>query len=68
MRLRTKSLRLPARLEARGAEWPDSIVRGKLGRKASEAILRQCQDDEQPWFILTPQPELARSRRSMTGR
>ncbi len=43
-----------ARLEAaKGAEWPNSIVRGKLGRKASEAILRQCHEDEQPWFILT---------------
>ncbi|PYY32777.1 SHOCT domain-containing protein [Curtobacterium sp. MCBD17_030] len=43
-----------ARVEAaKGAEWPDSIVRGKLGRKASEAILRQCHKDEQPWLILT---------------
>lgn len=43
-----------ARVEsAKASEWPGVIVRGKLGRKASEAILRQCHGDETPWLILT---------------
>ncbi|WP_240977174.1 SHOCT domain-containing protein [Knoellia koreensis] len=33
--------------------WPHTRVKGKLSRKASEAILRQCHGAEQPWLILT---------------
>lgn len=39
--------------EARESSWPDTIVAGKLSRRASEAILRQCHGAEAPWFILT---------------
>ncbi|WP_198295587.1 SHOCT domain-containing protein [Diaminobutyricimonas sp. LJ205] len=38
---------------AKESSWPNSILKGKLSRKASEAILRQCHGDEQPWLILT---------------
>lgn len=38
---------------ARASEWPGTNVKGKLARKASEAILRQCQGAERPWLILT---------------
>lgn len=38
---------------AKQSDWPQTIVKGKLSRKASEAILRQCQGEEQPWLILT---------------
>jgi hypothetical protein len=38
---------------ARNIDWPNTIVRGKPSRKASEAILRQCQEDQHPWLILT---------------
>jgi len=37
---------------ARERSWPNTRVRGSLTRKASEAILRQCDGDEQPWLIL----------------
>ncbi|MEU4361977.1 SHOCT domain-containing protein [Promicromonospora sp. NPDC023987] len=38
---------------ARNIDWPHTIVRGQPSRKASEAILRQCHQDEHPWLILT---------------
>lgn len=38
---------------AKSSHWPATTVKGKLSRKASEAILRQCIDTEQPWLILT---------------
>jgi Short C-terminal domain len=38
---------------AKESSWPNSTVKGRLSRKASEAILRQCHGDEQPWLILT---------------
>lgn len=38
---------------AKESNWPATTVKGKLSRKASEAILRQCHGDEQPWLILT---------------
>ncbi len=38
---------------AKAVDWPHTIVKGKLSQKASEAILRQCHGDEQPWLILT---------------
>jgi hypothetical protein len=43
-----------ARLErARASLWPSTrVVGGKLSSKASQAILRQCNGDEQPWLIL----------------
>lgn len=37
----------------KAAYWPHTAVRGKLSRKASEAIHRQCHGKEQPWLILT---------------
>ena len=38
---------------ARDLSWPQTKVKGKISRKASEAILRQCGPDEHPWLILT---------------
>ncbi|GAA2241564.1 hypothetical protein GCM10010413_49970 [Promicromonospora sukumoe] len=38
---------------ARNIDWPHTIMRGQPSRKASEAILRQCHQDEHPWLILT---------------
>lgn len=40
-------------IAAKELNWPDTAVHGKLSRKASEAILRQCHGAEKPWLILT---------------
>ncbi len=39
--------------EAAADLWPNTKVIGRLSKKASAAIERQCHTDEQPWLILT---------------
>ena len=38
---------------AKDLSWPNTRLKGKLSRKASEAIRRQCHGGEEPWLILT---------------
>lgn len=38
---------------ARDSSWPNTRLKGKLSRKASEAMRRQCYGGEEPWLILT---------------
>ncbi len=38
---------------AKASSWPNTrVVGGKLSSKASQAVLRQCHGDEEPWLIL----------------
>lgn len=38
---------------ARDPSWPKTRLKGKVSRRASEAIRRQCYGGEEPWLILT---------------
>lgn len=58
VRTANETVRARSAASARAADaaklhWPQSAIRGPLTKKASEAILRQCHDQEQPWLILT---------------
>lgn len=48
--LKQKTVRLE---QVKESSWPNTrIVGGKLGSKASQAVLRQCHGREEPWLIL----------------
>lgn len=50
-RAETEAQRLRQEAASRG-DWPNTIVKGPLSRKASEAVLRVCHGAEQPWLII----------------
>lgn len=49
----TKEATQQRQIAAKARSWPNTRVRGDLSAKASRAVGRQCQGQEEPWLILT---------------